>query len=99
MRSAALVVIRAGHGRGLLWELKQAFEKLDPTKLLILVLNMKRRDYAAFREEMSKNARGCLSQVWRIHRVRSSIRLCVLLVRLDTQYAAVIRAIFAAHDL
>ena len=39
---------------GLLWELKQAFEKLDPTKLLILVLNMKRKDYAAFREEMSK---------------------------------------------
>ena len=54
MRSAALVVIRAGRGRGLLWELKQAFEKLDPTKLLILVLNMKRKDYATFREEMSK---------------------------------------------
>ena len=54
MRSAALVVIRAGRGRGLLWELKQAFEKLDPTNLLILVLNMKRKDYATFREEMSK---------------------------------------------
>ena len=53
MRSAALVVIRAGRGKGLLWELKQAFENLDPTKLLILVLNMKRKDYAAFREEMS----------------------------------------------
>jgi hypothetical protein len=54
MRSAALVVIRAGRGRGLLWELKQAFANLDPTKLLILVLKMKRKDYAAFREEMSK---------------------------------------------
>lgn len=54
MRSAALVIIRAGHSTGLLWELKQAFESLDPTKLLILVLNMKRKDYAAFREEMSK---------------------------------------------
>ena len=54
MRSAALVVIRAGRGKGLLWELRQAFENLDPTKLLILVLNMKRKDYAAFREEMSK---------------------------------------------
>jgi len=53
MRCAALVVIRAGRGKGLLWELKQAFENLDPTKLLILVLNMKRKDYAAFREEMS----------------------------------------------
>ncbi len=54
MRSAALVVIRAGRGKGLSWELKQAFENLDPTKLLVLVLNMKRKDYAAFREEMSK---------------------------------------------
>lgn len=54
MRSAALVIIRAGHSTGLLWELKQAFESLDPTKLLILVLNMKKKDYAAFREEMSK---------------------------------------------
>ena len=54
MRSAALVIIRAGHSTGLLWELKQAFESLDPTKLLILVLNMKSKDYAAFREEMSK---------------------------------------------
>jgi hypothetical protein len=53
MRSAALVVIRAGRGKGLLWELKQAFAHLDPTKLLILVLKMKRKDYAAFREEMS----------------------------------------------
>jgi len=53
MRSAALVVIRAGRGKGLLWELKQAFENLDPTKLLILVLKMKRKDYATFREEMS----------------------------------------------
>ena len=54
MRSAALVVIRAGRGRGLLWELKQAFANLDPTKLLVLILKMKRKDYAAFREEMSK---------------------------------------------
>jgi hypothetical protein len=54
MQSAALVVIRAGHSTGLLWELKQAFEKLDPTKLLILVLNMKKKDYAVFREEASK---------------------------------------------
>jgi hypothetical protein len=54
MRSAALVIIRAGHSTGLLWELKQAFESLNPTKLLILALNMNGKDYAAFREEMSK---------------------------------------------
>jgi len=54
MRSAALVVIRAGHSTSLLWELKQAFENLDPTKVLILVLKMKTKDYAVFREEVSK---------------------------------------------
>ena len=54
MRSAALVIIRAGHSTGLRWELKQAFESLDPTKLLILVLKMKKKEYAAFRQEMSK---------------------------------------------
>jgi hypothetical protein len=54
MRSAALVVIRAGHSTGLLWELKQAFETLDPRKLLILVMNMKAKNYAIFREEVSK---------------------------------------------
>ena len=54
MRSAALVIIRAGHSTGLRWELKQAFERLDPTKLLVLVLNMKKKEYAAFRRETSK---------------------------------------------
>ena len=54
MRSAALVIIRAGYSTGLLWELKQAFETLDPTKLLILVLNMRAKAYAVFRGEASK---------------------------------------------
>jgi len=54
MRSAALVLIRAGHSTGLLWELKQAFETLDPTKLLILVLSMKAKAYAVFRGEASE---------------------------------------------
>jgi hypothetical protein len=54
MRSAALVVIRAGHSTGLLWELKQAFETLDPRKLLILVMNMKAKNYAVFREDVGK---------------------------------------------
>ena len=54
MRSSALVVIRAGHSTGLLWELKQAFAMLDPTKLLILVLRMKPNYDEIFREEASK---------------------------------------------
>ena len=54
MRSAALVIIRAGYSTGLLWELKQAFAMLDPTKVLILVLRMKPKFYKRFREEASK---------------------------------------------
>ena len=54
MRCANLVVIRAGHSTGVLWELQQAFAMLDPTKLLILVLRMKPKYYEIFREEASK---------------------------------------------
>jgi hypothetical protein len=63
MRSAALVIIRAGRSTGLLWELKQAFANLDPTKLLVLVLNMKRKDYATFREEMNKMLGVCFPAI------------------------------------
>ncbi len=41
MQAARLVIIRAGAGENLLWELKQAVETLNPQKVLILVLNMK----------------------------------------------------------
>jgi hypothetical protein len=41
MQAARLVIIRAGEGKNLLWELKQAVETLNPRKLLILVLDMK----------------------------------------------------------
>jgi hypothetical protein len=51
MQAARLVVIRAGSGEGLLWELKQAAEMLNPQKLLILVLHMKKREYESFREK------------------------------------------------
>ena len=48
MRAARLVVIRAGVGENLLWEAKHALETLNPQKLLILVLNMKAKDYESF---------------------------------------------------
>jgi hypothetical protein len=49
MRAARLVVIRAGVGENLLWELKQSVKTLSPQKLLILVLNMKAKCYESFR--------------------------------------------------
>ena len=53
MRAARLVVIRAGVGENLLWEAKHAFETLNPQKVLILVLNMKAKDYESFRTKVN----------------------------------------------
>jgi hypothetical protein len=48
IQAARLVVIRAAAGENVFWELTQAVSVLDPQKLLIL-LNMKVRDYESFR--------------------------------------------------
>ncbi len=53
MRAARLVVIRAGVGENLLWELKQAVETLNPEKVLILVLRMKSENYESFRTKVN----------------------------------------------
>jgi hypothetical protein len=49
MKTSGLVIILAGTGTGLLWELKEAFELVDPRKILILVPVMRRKAYEAFR--------------------------------------------------
>jgi hypothetical protein len=49
LQAAQLVVIRAAAGENVLWELTQALKILNPQKLLILLLNMKVRDYESFR--------------------------------------------------
>lgn len=48
MQTARLVVIRAGTSEGLLWELKQAVQVMNPEKLLILILKMRKKHYEAF---------------------------------------------------
>jgi hypothetical protein len=53
MKTSQLVVLRAGKGEGLLWELKQALEIVNPKKLLILVLDMKKKQYESFRKDVS----------------------------------------------
>jgi hypothetical protein len=52
MQAAQLVVIRAGGGENVFWELTQAIKILDPQRLLILVLNMW-DDYELFRTRVS----------------------------------------------
>jgi hypothetical protein len=54
MKTSRLVVILAGTGEGLLWELKEAFEVVDPTKILILVPEMRKKSYEAFRLQAEK---------------------------------------------
>ena len=51
LRIAPLVVIRAGTGVGLLWELGQAISMLSPEKLLILVLNITMKEYRDFADQ------------------------------------------------
>jgi len=48
MRIAPLVVIRAGKGAGIFWELGQAISTLNPEKLLILVFNITTQEYREF---------------------------------------------------
>jgi hypothetical protein len=50
MRSARLVVIRAGSSEGLMWEIRRAAELVPPQKLLFLILRMKRDHYRYFRQ-------------------------------------------------
>jgi len=54
IQTARLVVIRAGTSEGLLWELKQAVQVMNPKKLLILILRMGKKDYEAFRKEADR---------------------------------------------
>lgn len=49
MQNARFVVIRAGSSEGVIWELRRAVELVDPRKLLLLVLGMKRDHYLRFR--------------------------------------------------
>jgi hypothetical protein len=51
MQTARLVVIRAGTSGGLLWELKEVVQVVNPKKLLILILKMRKKDYESFKKE------------------------------------------------
>jgi hypothetical protein len=55
MKSAPLVVIRAGSSPGLLWEMGQAIRTLNPERLLILVLNIQVQEYTMFASQVRVN--------------------------------------------
>jgi hypothetical protein len=55
MRSASLVVIRAGSGAGLFWEISRALTTLRPQQILILVLNLTLDEYHTFADLVRNN--------------------------------------------
>jgi hypothetical protein len=74
MQAARLVIIRAGEGKNLLWELKQAVETLNPQKLLILVLDMEAKDYESFRTNVKSVLGVSLPEGTTMRRHREPIR-------------------------
>jgi len=70
IQAAQLVVIRAAAGENVLWELTQALKILNPQKLLILLLNMKVRDYESFRTRANSILDVPLPESTRLRRYR-----------------------------
>jgi hypothetical protein len=70
IQAARLVVIRAAAGENVLWELAQALKILNPQKLLILLLNMKVRDYESFRTRANSILDVPLPESTRLRRYR-----------------------------
>jgi hypothetical protein len=56
IRVARLVVLRAGTDDGLLWELHTARQLVRPERLLVLVLNITRGAYDAFRADAARTS-------------------------------------------
>lgn len=73
MRSAPLVVIRAGTGPGLLWEVGQAFSTLSPEKVLILILNITMKEYCAFADQMRDSFHVALPTIGRCGLLRTVV--------------------------
>jgi hypothetical protein len=69
MQAAQLVVIRAAAGDNVFWELTQAVKILNPQKLLILLLDMKVRDYESFRMRANSILDAPLPESTRLRRL------------------------------
>jgi hypothetical protein len=54
MQTARLIVIRAATSGGLLWELKEVVQVVNPKKLLITILNMRKKAYDSFIEDVEQ---------------------------------------------
>jgi hypothetical protein len=79
MQTARLVVIRAGISEGVLWEFKEAVQVVNPKKLLILILGMRKKHYKAFRKEADQIFNTTFPKVHdltRFGRISGFVRFC-----------------------
>jgi hypothetical protein len=63
LRSASLVVIRAGSGAGLLWEVSHALTTLSPRQIVILVLNLTLDEYRHFADLVHNNTQLTVPEI------------------------------------
>jgi hypothetical protein len=49
---APLVVVRAGIGAGLLWELEHTIQNVNPKRVIIWILNLQKNEYATFCDQV-----------------------------------------------
>jgi hypothetical protein len=62
METASLVILRAGMGEGLHWELMQARRVVNPKKLLILFIDTEKMSYEFFKKEADWIFKGTVPQ-------------------------------------
>lgn len=55
MKKSQFVIIEAGEGEGLNWELQQAFSIVEPKKLLLFIPQMSKKSYNKFRQLVLEN--------------------------------------------
>ena len=97
MQTARLVVIRAGTSDGLLWELKQVVQVVNPKKLLILILKMRKKDYEAFKKEADQIFNATFPKVDELKRfgtILLGVWICSLLSELEPEFPTTSRAFF-----
>ena len=94
MQTARLVVIRAGTSGGLLWELKEVVQVVNPKKLLILILNMRKKDYESFRKEADQIFNATFPKDSRTQTFWDNFWIFSLLSELEPEFPPTSRAFF-----
>jgi hypothetical protein len=63
LQQAGLVIVLAGEGEGLWWEIGESFRTVQPSQLLILFLRMRRKTYNKFAERVKNEFGKALPRV------------------------------------